>query len=79
MESGDNFKHIDVSFDILNDKCTIFTAGIKMILEQLLEPIYIKPRFGDLPCMEEREHQLHFIFMKMMNGKHLQNIYKFIH
>ena len=43
--SSDNFKYIDISFDILDNKCTIFTSGIKMILKQFLEPIYIKPEF----------------------------------
>ena len=40
---------IDVAFDILDNNCLYIPTGIRTILKEYLEPIYIKPEFNDWP------------------------------
>eukprot|EP01084_Bolivina_argentea_P309629 535627_1 len=40
-----NFEYIDISFDILDNKCLFLPLQIKIVLKQYLEPLYIDAYF----------------------------------
>ena len=43
----DYFEYLDVSFYIIDNKCSFLPNPIKSVLKQCLEPLYIRPTFGE--------------------------------